>query len=122
MERGERGRLGEEVAAKWLKRQGYKVVERNVNLLPYGELDIVAEKGGCLHFFEVRTARRGSPVSPLESLSASKLKKLLKAVEIFRLRRGLQGREYTVNLLAVEVGGEEVVSVEMVPHILEEIG
>ncbi len=119
MERGERGRLGEDAAASWLKQQGYKVVERNVNLLPYGELDIVAEKEGCIHFFEVRTAKRGSPVSPLESLSASKLRKLFKAVEVFRMRRNLQQKEYTVNLLAVEVEGEEAVSIEMVSHILE---
>ena len=81
MERGELGRLGEEAAVKWLSKEGYKVLARNVNLLPVGELDIVAERGGTIHFFEVRTARRGSPVSPLESLGHQKLRKLRRAVE-----------------------------------------
>ena len=119
MERGELGRLGEEAAVKWLSKEGYKVLARNVNLLPVGELDIVAERGGTIHFFEVRTARRGSPVSPLESLGHQKLRKLRRAVELYLKKEGLTRREYTVNLVAVEVEGDKVVSVEVVPHILE---
>ena len=119
MERGELGRLGETAAARLLEREGYRIVARNVNLLPYGELDIVAEREGVVHFFEVRTCRVGSPVSPLESLGAAKLRRLRRAVEVYRKRERLENREYQVALVAVEVRGDEVVSLEVVPHILE---
>ncbi len=118
MEKGELGRLGEEAAARFLRETGYKVLARNVNLLPIGELDIVAEREGIIHFFEVRTAKQNSPVSPLESLSHSKLKKLKRAIEAYLKKEGIK-KEYTVNLVAVEVKGEEVVSVEVISHILE---
>jgi len=119
MEKGELGRLGEEAAARLLKESGYKITARNVNLLPHGELDIVADNKGIVHFFEVRTAHIDSPISPLESLGRSKLRKLRRAVEIYRKRACLTDREYTVNLVAVEVKGGKVTSVEVIPHILE---
>ncbi|NQT53416.1 YraN family protein, partial [bacterium] len=44
----------EDAAARFLKRQGLKVVERNFNTT-LGEIDIVAVDGDVLVFVEVRT-------------------------------------------------------------------
>jgi putative endonuclease len=47
------GLLGEEMAIKTLKSKGYRIVERNYrNKL--GEIDVIAEEGGCLVFVEVK--------------------------------------------------------------------
>jgi putative endonuclease len=48
------GRRGEEIAAAYLARRGYKLVARNWRT-PGGELDIVARDGAWLVFVEVRT-------------------------------------------------------------------
>lgn len=47
------GNKGEDKAANYLKKQGYKIIERNYNL-PCGEVDIIAQKGKTLVFVEVK--------------------------------------------------------------------
>ena len=46
--RKEKGRWGEQAAAHYLEKNGFAVRERNVHL-SCAEIDIVAEKDGCLY-------------------------------------------------------------------------
>jgi putative endonuclease len=48
------GDKGEDLAALTLKKQGYKVLERNYRT-PLGEIDLIARHGGALVFIEVKT-------------------------------------------------------------------
>ncbi|MBU6323642.1 YraN family protein [Patescibacteria group bacterium] len=48
------GALGEEVACEYLKRHGFRIVDRNV-ARKTGELDIVASEGETLHIVEVKS-------------------------------------------------------------------
>lgn len=50
----EKGREGEARAARYLKRRGYEILDRNVRG-GRGELDIVARKGEMLAFVEVKS-------------------------------------------------------------------
>lgn len=50
----ETGDKGEDAAVEYLKEQRFKIVARNV-ARKTGEIDIIAEKGGVLHFVEVKT-------------------------------------------------------------------
>lgn len=52
------GRRGEEVAARHLEAEGYKVVERNWRYRRY-EIDIIAWKGDLLVIVEVKTRGEG---------------------------------------------------------------
>jgi putative endonuclease len=51
------GAEGEDMAVKALKKNGYKIIEKNYRS-KFGEIDIVAEEKGCLVFVEVK--RRSS--------------------------------------------------------------
>jgi putative endonuclease len=53
-DRKEVGNWGERVAAEYLRRRGFSLVDRNV-ARKTGELDIIAEHEGVLHFVEVKT-------------------------------------------------------------------
>lgn len=51
------GRIGEDVACKFLMKQGYQILTRNY-LKKWGEIDIVAKKGQITHFVEVKTVSK----------------------------------------------------------------
>lgn len=51
------GRIGENCAATYLQRHGYKILEQNYRK-PYGEIDIIATKARNLHFIEVKSVSR----------------------------------------------------------------
>ncbi len=48
------GDLGENIAAKFIEKRGFTIIERNYQK-PWGEIDIIAQKGNILHFIEVKT-------------------------------------------------------------------
>ena len=52
-QRKEVGRIGEGIATQFLERKGFRVVARNYRK-PWGEIDIIAEKGGIVRFVEVK--------------------------------------------------------------------
>ncbi len=81
----ELGKEGEEMAAKWLVKQGYTILHRNWRH-SYHELDIVATKEKFLHFIEVK-ALNYSPIShPEDSVTKKKFKHLQKAADEYLFR------------------------------------
>jgi putative endonuclease len=50
------GRYGEELAARYLKRHGFAVIERNARTR-LGEIDLIAFDGSALVFIEVKTRK-----------------------------------------------------------------
>jgi putative transposase len=72
------GETGESLAATHLKKQGYKIVERNYRT-PLGEIDLVARHQGVLVFIEVKTrtsARFGAGQEAVHYAKQARLRKL----------------------------------------------
>ena len=75
---------GEDLATKYLKDKGYKIIERNFRK-GYGEIDIIAIQGRTLVFIEVKTRTGSLYGSPLEQISYFKLKSLVKTAQFYKL-------------------------------------
>lgn len=69
------GRKGEEAAAAFLERVGFRILDRNWRHRS-GELDIVAIEGETLVLCEVKTRRGVSTGSPEESVTPTKQKRI----------------------------------------------
>lgn len=69
------GRRGEEIAAAFLVRAGYLILDRNWRC-PQGEIDVVAFDGGETVFVEVKTRSSLLFGHPLEAITAQKLARL----------------------------------------------
>jgi putative endonuclease len=69
------GALGEKVAAGFLKKRGYRIIETNYRCRD-GEIDIIARQGETLVFVEVRTKSSRDFGSPEESITAAKKARL----------------------------------------------
>jgi len=82
------GRDGEEAAARCLEAQGCVILARNCRL-PSGEIDIVAQDGGCLAVVEVKTRRGSRFGSPFEAVDRRKRRRLAAAALEHMAERGL---------------------------------
>lgn len=90
------GKKGEDIAAKYLERKGFFVVNRNYRK-KWGELDIVAEKNGKVYFVEVKTVSRRSfgghfeqevnNYRPEDNVHPSKLKRLSRIIQTYLLEK-----------------------------------
>lgn len=69
------GAWGEELAAKYLRRKGYKIVEKNYRSR-YGEIDIIAEDRNFLVFAEVKLRKNDSHGSGRDFVTARKQERL----------------------------------------------
>lgn len=69
------GRFGEDLAVRWLRDQGYRILDRNWRC-PQGELDIVAFVEGWWVAVEVKTRRGAGFGDPFEAISRRKLLRL----------------------------------------------
>lgn len=112
-ERLELGRWGEEVATRYLRKKGYKIVDRNVRS-PVGELDMVARDGRTLVFIEVKTRRGISHGYPQESVGATKQRQILRAAQWYLAERKLEGLQSRFDVIAVR-GDGDIAEVEHFP-------
>jgi putative endonuclease len=74
----ELGRKGESAAIRYLKKQGYKIVEQNYRTR-VGEIDVIAREKKTLVFVEVKTRRSESYGSPKWAVTPKKQKAISKA-------------------------------------------
>lgn len=73
------GNKAEDHAANYLKKQGYKIIERNYNL-PCGEIDIIAKKNKTLVFVEVKYRKNSEDFGgPVGAVTKAKQAKIIKA-------------------------------------------
>lgn len=71
MRRKPLGVRGENFAARFLRAQGYRILDRNVQLGKY-EIDIIAQDGDTIAFVEVKTRETADPVKPEENVDREK--------------------------------------------------
>jgi len=81
------GKLGEDLAAAHLAGLGFRILARQ-HRCRSGEVDLIAEEGDCLCFVEVRARSRG-PVTPLESVTLQKQRRIARAAMDYLVQQGI---------------------------------
>ncbi len=98
------GQRGEEIAAGYLRQQGYTLLARNWRC-PAGEVDIVAREGETLAFVEVRTRRAGGRLgTPEESVTPRKQARMVEVAQTYLQEAGLGDVAWRIDVVAIEVG------------------
>ncbi len=82
------GDEGERVAARYLRRQGFKIVARRYRTAQ-GEFDLIARDKACLVFVEVKTRRSGVAGQPHEAVDANKQAQLTRLALAYLKRHRL---------------------------------
>lgn len=98
------GHDAERQAAEYLDSLGYKIRELNWKTR-YCEIDIVAEKAGCIFFVEVKYRRNAAQGTGLEYVTSKKLKRMGFAAEMW-----VQGNQWpgAYQLAAVAIDGQQI--------------
>ena len=99
------GQIGEEVAARFLRRRGVTILERNLRSR-LGEIDLVGREGGTLVFVEVkaRQSDRGDP--PQAAVDSRKQARLGRLAAGYLAGRRLGERRCRFDVVAVTLDGE----------------
>ena len=93
------GKIGEEIAKKYLEKKGYKILEQNYKT-KYGEIDTIARQGKELVIVEVRTKIGENFGTPEESLNKKKIRKLWLNALAYAAKSYWQGK-YRVDAVCI---------------------
>lgn len=97
--RKEIGAFGEKVAAEYFKRHGFSILDKNV-ARKTGEIDLIVEKDGILHFVEVKTMLTNTfpndkvardDYDPSVNLHEMKIRKVARTGEWYTLEKNWGG-------------------------------
>ncbi len=122
-ERQKIGKLGEDLAKRFLMKHGYSILEENYTK-KYGEIDLIAKKSGKVHFIEVKsivTRDTGNNVSrvtglnvpretpklvgqaynPMENVHPAKLKRLSRVIQVYLVTHETDNWQFDVILVKI---------------------
>lgn len=113
--------LGEDKACEYLKKLGFKIIERNYRK-SYGEIDIVAldpttASGQVLVFVEVKTRTSNQFGSPLESITYWKLKSLLKTAQYYKMTHKNLPESLRIDAVSVTILDNKVKEIKLSKNI-----
>ena len=96
----ELGRRGEDLAAAYLKRLKFRVLERNYRVR-LGEIDIVARDRETLVFVEVKTRRSDVYALPTDSVGSPKQRKLRRVAELYLAEHDVRDCEVRFDVVSI---------------------
>jgi len=87
-EKKDKGDLGEQLAAKYLMENGYKIRHKNWRYHPY-EIDLVAEKNGLIIFVEVKLREDWNLLEAWETVSKAQQRRICSAAHEYLILKEL---------------------------------
>lgn len=96
----ELGRKGESVAADYLRRKGFSILETNYRCR-LGEIDIVARDRDTLVFVEVRSRTASCFGTPQETITYPKQRKLRQVAQVYLMAHSTAGVPARFDVIAV---------------------
>lgn len=94
------GARGEAQAARYLRKQGYRILDRNVKLGRY-EIDIIAQEGDMIAFVEVKTRSEDDGIPPETNVGYDKQRRIITAARIYISHRPDAEIHYRFDVVSV---------------------
>ena len=100
--RHEIGKIGEDLAAKYIQSVGYTIIERNF-AATQGEIDIVARDKKELVFIEVKTRTNTLYGKPIEAVNNPKQKHLISTAKYYLYSKHLENEFVRLDVIEVYI-------------------
>lgn len=94
------GNIGEQLAAHFLKSNGYSIIARNY-WTRFGEIDIVASLKNLVVFVEVKTKTDIKHGEPYEMVGHEKKQRLMRACQLYCSEYNLLDKKIRVDVVSI---------------------
>lgn len=94
------GVFGEESAIEYLKKSGYRIIEKNYTTA-HGELDIIALDGDTIVFIEVKSRNNEKYGKPIEAITRKKQDNIIKSAKEFIHKKRLYERNIRFDAICI---------------------
>ena len=111
------GKKSERLAAEYLRRKGYRIIETNYRS-PMGEIDIIAKEKGTLVFVEVKARRSSRFGSPKGAVTPAKQRKISMAALDYLKRFGQDDTRARFDVVAIDIKAEKT-DIEVVKNAFD---
>ena len=103
MDKKELGKKGEELALRFLKKRGYRIIEKNY-VCKMGEMDIIAKEKDTLAFIEVKTRTSTTFGAPQLAVNSAKQRQLSKVALTYLKAKQLEDVKARFDVVAILLG------------------
>lgn len=122
------GKIGEDLAARYLVNKGFLVVERNY-LRKWGEIDLIVEKQGLTHFIEVKTISRDLSEGgfhmkpgdhrPEDNVHPEKLRRMARVIQTYLLHKKIEAGNWQFDVVTVLLDRKnKKAKIDIIPNIV----
>lgn len=118
IDKRELGKEAEQLAEKFLKRKGYKILKRNYKT-PLGEVDIIADDQGVLVFVEVRSRSYLTFGEPQVSVNYHKQMQISKTALFYLKENGGFDRSSRFDVIAISFLSNQNPKIEHIENAFE---
>ena len=115
------GQEGEATAEQYLRRKGYRIIEKNLRT-SLGELDLVAEDGPVLVFVEVKARRTEEFGGAIHAVHQRKQDKLIQLAAQYLARHHLTNRACRFDVVFLQGTHETAPQIEHIQNAFEVLG
>ncbi len=77
------GNAGEDLACRYLEKNGYKILERNKHYSRFCEIDIIAQYKKTTVFVEVKTRKTNNFGTPFEAITKTKYDNIKQGIQFY---------------------------------------
>ena len=100
------GAQGEEIAARFLQGQGYRIIGRNFRFRRKGEIDIVAIEGEYLVFCEVKMRTNDKYGLPEYAVTPLKQETIRRVAAAYLATHGIRDRPCRFDVVTIRMDGD----------------
>ena len=112
------GREGEKAAEAFLKKKGYRIIEKNFRC-KLGEIDIIAEQDGTVVFIEVKARADHQYGHPFNAVTQIKQRKIIQVAQSFLAKHRLLEKPTRFDVIGLTADPENAFRIELLENAFQ---
>ena len=112
------GREGENAAEAYLKKKGYRIIEKNFRC-KLGEIDIIADQDGVVVFIEVKARADHQYGHPFNAVTPTKQQKIIQVAQSFLAKHRLLEKPTKFDVVGLTADPKGAFKIELLENVFQ---